>query len=135
MGEWNRKWCFHGIREELDYHSCPQCQEIARSLDMPTDNGQTYIFEKDPRKKVEYNMDNPPPREGVEFETMEEMAATRDILIVGHADNGLASIRAAIEAVSTKPKCILVNPTPYTIEYRPPVNLFKNHMKRWMKGR
>jgi len=84
---------------------------------------------------IGYNMDDPPPREGVEFETVEEMAATRDVLIVGHSDNGLSSIQEAINAVSTRPKCILVNPTPYVIEYRPPVNLFKNHMKRWTKGR
>lgn len=51
MGEWILRWCFHGIREELDYHPCQQCQEIARSLGMPTDKGQTYIFEKDPRKE------------------------------------------------------------------------------------
>jgi hypothetical protein len=96
-----------------------------------------------------YNMDDPPPREGVEFETMEEMVATRDVLVVGHADNGLASIQAALNAEAAKPKCIVVNPkpstispevaarmmTPYVIEYRPRVNLFQNHMKRWMKGR
>ena len=27
MSSWERLWCIHGRREELDYHDCPKCRE------------------------------------------------------------------------------------------------------------
>jgi hypothetical protein len=44
MGSWNRLMCMHGITEDLDFHSCSKCQQIAAELEMDVSNGQTYIF-------------------------------------------------------------------------------------------
>jgi hypothetical protein len=46
MSTWDdyRKTCMHGIREDLDSHSCSKCQEIAQELGYDTSKGITYIF-------------------------------------------------------------------------------------------
>lgn len=47
MGSWDdyRKTCVHGIREELDYHDCVKCQEIAEKGGLKVvPKRETYIF-------------------------------------------------------------------------------------------
>lgn len=90
----------------------------------------------------DYDMDKPLEHGCVELETMEEILATTDVLVVGHSDNGLASIQAALDAKTARPKCILVEPTccfPYKIQPRraDPCEKFpfKNHMQLWTKGK
>jgi hypothetical protein len=44
---WNeiRQTCIHGITEELDYHDCPQCKEMAIKEGLTwIDKKQTYIY-------------------------------------------------------------------------------------------
>ena len=55
MSGWDLWTCVHGVREELDYHPCTQCQEYAKKLGYDTSNRQTYIFTKEwfERKKKE----------------------------------------------------------------------------------
>ena len=49
MGSWDRWTCMHGIREELDYHDCGECQKIARKLELSFEDDMfggtpSYIF-------------------------------------------------------------------------------------------
>lgn len=34
----------HGVTEDLDFHSCLKCQDIAREIGLQFNNGETYIF-------------------------------------------------------------------------------------------
>lgn len=55
MSSWDdyRLTCFHGVREGLDSHPCPDCQVIAKAEGKDMSNGNTYIYVKDPSNKKE----------------------------------------------------------------------------------
>ena len=45
-----RRTCMHGVREELDWHDCDQCKEIAEAMGRVwEDHRITWLFTKDPR--------------------------------------------------------------------------------------
>jgi hypothetical protein len=42
------RWvCLHGVREGSDFHSCRECQEIAKKLGWTSEDKETYLFTKD----------------------------------------------------------------------------------------
>ena len=54
--QWNRRTCIHGVTEELDYHGCEECQNLALKLGWEVIPGRkTYLFRQRDLKRYGLN--------------------------------------------------------------------------------
>jgi hypothetical protein len=71
-----RLFCIHGIREDLDYHSCSECQDIARKA------GKKVILRQETFMVTEDNKDwweKELAKHGWVFDTRNELIRKKDL--------------------------------------------------------